>query len=496
MPITTKEYVLSVKLSSSSTESTKSRVVRSAIWSTNSKILSQGAGFLTTLVLARLLSRSDFGLMAMALSFMGLVDTFVDLGFLSAIIQAKEINRKQLSSCFWLLTLMALFFSVSGFMLAPYISEIYLDPNLSDIIKWLAPILLFSPWNIVCKGILSRDIRLDTLAKIELYAGVVKMMVTIFLAYIGMGVLALLIGYMVERVLQTIACAMTARWYPRFEYDKSCLRPFLDFGSKSTASSLLWYIFTKADVFVIGRILGAEVLGVYTIASQFPQTIARLVPTTWMRIAYPLFSKYQQRPELKQVVSRSSFFLNLVCFPIFLGMAAIAPDIVSMIFGQRWHEAIFPLQMLSIAAAFETATGILPSALNAIGRPGVNTVINLVVVIVFPGILYWGGQRWGIAGVLWVSVILHVFRYAVFMLISCQLLKLSVWGYFREQFVCLIIAVAMSGVVLVCSHNFIDWSIYLRVSLCIVIGAALYSALLYIFTKKRLVESFFFFKTL
>jgi O-antigen/teichoic acid export membrane protein len=434
--------------------------------------------------------------MAMALSFMGLVDTFVDLGFLSAIIQAKEINRKQLSSCFWLLTLMALFFSVSGFLLAPFISEIYLDPNLSGIIKWMVPILLFSPWNIVCKGILSRDIRLDTLAKIELYAGIVKMTVTIFLAYIGMGVSALLIGYMVERVLQTIACAMTAQWYPRFEYDKSCLRPFLDFGSKSTASSLLWYIFTKADVFVIGRILGAEVLGVYTIASQFPQTIARLVPTAWMRIAYPLFSKYQQTPELKQIVSKSSFLLNLLCLPLFLGMAAIAPDIINLVFGQRWHEAIFPLQMLSVAAAIETATGVLPSVLNAIGRPGVNTVINMVAVIVFPLSLYWGAQQWGMYGVLWVTVMLYAYRYAAFLLATCRLLKLSTWVYLKDQLGSVVYAISMFGVVLLCSNNIMAWNIYLRVSLCIVIGAVLYPALHFIFNKKRLVESFMYFKTL
>ena len=487
---------MSLNLSPSGVESTKTKVIRSAIWTTNSKLIAQGAGFLTTLVLARLLSRSDFGLMAMALSFMGLVDTFIDLGFLSAIIQAKEINRKQLSSCFWLLTLISLLFAICGFVSASYISAIFAEPNLSNLIKYLVPMLLFSPLNIVCKGILSRDIRLDILAKIELYAGIVKMLVTICLAYIGMGVVALVIGYVVERVLQTIACAMTARWYPRFEYDKACLWPFLNFGSKATASSLLWYIFTKADVFVIGRVLGAEVLGVYTIASHFPQTIARLVPNAWIRIAYPLFSKYQQTPELKQIVSRSSFLLNLVCLPLFLGMAAIAPDIINVIFGNRWQEAIFPMQMLCVAAAIQTATGVLPSVLNAIGRPGANTVINMVAVIVFPVTLYWGAQQWGMIGVLWVTVILYIYRYAAFLLTTCSLLKLSLWEYGKGHSASLIIAGAMFCVLRICSIYFIDLNIYLRISLGIIFGVALYSTLNFLFNKKRLMETIMFFKTL
>jgi O-antigen/teichoic acid export membrane protein len=483
-------------LSRSEITNIKTRIVRSAIWTTNSKIIAQGAGFISTLVLARLLNRSEFGLMAMALSFMGLIDTFIDFGFLSAIIQAKEITQRHLSSCFWILTLFSLILSICAFSLASYIGYFYDEPRIVDIIKYLVPILLFSPFNIVCKGVLSRDIRLDTVAKIELYSGVAKIIFTISLAYLGLGVFSLVIGYILEKVLHTILCGINSKWYPNIEYNNICVRSFFNFGVKSTLSSLLWFVMTKTDVFVIGRILGAEVLGVYTIASQFPQTIARLVPIVWMRIAYPLFSKFQQKPELNNIVTRSSYLLNVICFPLFLGIASIAPDLINMFFGQHWREAILPLQILSLVAAIEAAVGVLPSALNAIGRPGSNTIINFVVVIVYPFILYFAGERWQISGILWGMVIIQLLRYVIFVLVSCYLIKIDFYKYIIDQLFCLLCAVFMFIIVKFLSYKLLNLNIYFKSLICIFIGAVLYSSFMLIFNRKSILESFTFLNNL
>lgn len=433
--------------------------------------------------------------MAMAVTFMGLVDTFIDLGFLSAIIQAKQINRKQLSSCFWLLLGISIFVSCFAVYAAPYIANAFAEQKVADLVKYLAPILLFAPLNIVCKGILSRDLRLDILAKIELFAGVFKMITSISLALMGMGVFSLLIGYLLERGLLALASAYFAKWYPRFEYEKTAVRQFLSFGSKTTASSLLWYVYTKADIFVIGRVLGADVLGVYSIASQFPQTISRLVPATWNRIAYPLFAKYQQSPELKQILTKSSSLLSLVCLPIFFGLAALAPEVISLTFGPNWGEAVFPLQMLAIVAAIETATGLLPSVLNAIGRPGINMAINLFAVVLFPLAFLGSAHQWGLVGVLWVSIALYSYRYLVFLFITCRMLRLSVWTYAKGHLGSIFSTIIMFFAVIFLNHVVIDLNIYIRIGVSIVLGATLYTVAQLLLNRRIIMESVAFLKT-
>lgn len=467
-------------------ESTRGKVLRSTLWATNSKILSQIMGFVTTLIMARLLSLEDFGQMAMALIFMGLVDTFIDLGFLSAIIQAKEIHRRQLSSCFWLLLALSLAVTLVSLAGAPLIARAFDVDGVTKLVRCLAPLFLLAPLNIVCKGILSRDLRLDVLAKIEMYAGVSKMGLSILLAAIGCGVFSLVFGFVLERILLTIWVAFAAKWYPRFEYERESVGHFLSFGSKITASSLLWYLYTKADVFVIGRVLGVEILGVYTIASQFPQTIVRLVPSTWHRILCPLFARYQESPELKQIVTRSSSLLLLVSLPLFVGLAAISSDVIDVLFGARWHEAIFPMQMLSVVGAIETVTWTLVAALTAIGRPGINTLINLLAAIVFPAMFYIGAQHWGVEGVLWASIMVYLYRFIAFLLLTSRFLELRLWSYAKEHLGSIAAALIMFIGVVALNRGGADWNIYLRMTSCIVFGAASYLAVLYIVSRRQI----------
>lgn len=470
----------------STAESTRRKVLRSTLWTTQSKILSQALGFVTTLVLARLLDRDDFGLMAMALSFIGLVETIVDLGFLSAIIQAREIQRKQLSSCFWVLSALSLAVALVALVGAPWVSRAFAEAGVTGLVRWLTPLFLLAPLNIICKGILSRELRLDTLARIELYACIPKMALAVLLAAAGFGVYSLVLSYVLERVLQTLWCVIAARWYPRFEFDRNSVGHFLGFGSRVTASSLLWYIYTRADVFIIGRVLGADILGVYTIAAQFPQTIARLVPTTWQRVAYPIFALYQQSPELKQLVIQASSLLFLVCLPLFAGLAAIAPDIIFVMFGPRWFDAVFPLQMLSAVAAIETLTGTLPVVLNAIGRPGVNTLINVMAVVVFPAGYYLGAQYGGLEGVLWASIAVYLYRFLAFLILTCRFLELSLWSYARDHLGSFAAAFVMFFGVVFLHRSGGEWNIYLRLVSCIGFGVISYLALLFITSRQQI----------
>ncbi len=469
-------------------DETRAKILRSTFWTTKCKIVSQALGLVTTLILARLLAREDFGLMAMAIAFVGLIDTFIDIGFLSAIIQAKDIRRTQLSSCFWVLMAFSGILTLLTLLSASLIADAFGARRIESFIPWLAPLFLLSPFQIVGKGILSRELRIDALAKIELIASLSKMAVSIFLAMLGFGVLSLVISFIFERMLLTAGCVLRTRWTPRFEFEGSTLRHLFSFGSQVTVSSMLWYIYTKADVFVIGRILGTELLGAYTIAAQFPQTIARFVPSTWHRILYPLFARYQDSQELGRIVTHASSFLSLVSLPLFLGMAAVAPDIIDMLFGPGWQAAVFPLQMLSIAAAIETVTWVLTASLNAVGRPGVNTLINLVAVTFFPAAYYIGALQWGMAGVLWAYLAAFSYRFLAFLWSAKRSFRLSLSLYVKNHRGSLVASCAMMIVVIVLQSEVQQWNIIPRIATCISFGAVTYVSVLLLLSRDQIAQ--------
>jgi len=473
-----------------STATIKKRVLNSALWTTGAKLIGQGVTLVSTLVLARLLQKEDFGLMAMALTYTGLVDNFVDFGFLSAIIQAKELNAKQLNSCFWFLMVAVLLVSGVSVLGAQQIARLFAEPRLEMLVTVMALSLLFIPPQIISRGIFSRNLRLDTVARIELIAGLIRALITVMYAYSGSGVWSLVYGYMAEKVMLAISLPIIAKWSPRLEYEPDGVKRLLSFGANVTASSLLWYLFNKADVLIVGRLLGAGTLGVYSIALQVATSIYQFIYVAWNRIAYPLFSRYQQSDQLVSVFYKTSSLLAFFAFPACIGLAAIAPDVVTVLFGARWEAAAVPIQFISVVTAIRSISSLLPSLLNSIGQPGVNVKVNFYSFIIFSGMFYLAATWMGLTGVLWAWVILYPLRHMVLLIIACKLTQLTFREYMSWHLGTAVSAVIMFFTVELMGSMGADWNIYVRMSACIALGAIFYT-ILQTFISRKLTEVLF-----
>ncbi len=208
----------------------------------------------------------------------------------------------------------------------------------------MALAILCVPSQIVCKGILSRNIQIDLIVKLELIAGIIRSGISdIFCLFKGSRMESC-IWILFEKLALAITLPLYAKWYPRFHFDKQGIRQLLSFGMHTTTSGILWYFFNQADVFIIGRLLGARTLGIYTIALQFATGIYQFLSMTVNRVAYPLFSKYQQSQQLIMIFIKTSAFFAFFTFPMCIGLAAIAPDVVRILLGNSWKLATFPLQ--------------------------------------------------------------------------------------------------------------------------------------------------------
>lgn len=473
----------------------KQWIVRVVGWTGFSKIIGQIATFGTTLFLVRLLDKDDFGLFAMAVLYTLVIDNITDFGFQSAIIQRKEIDEDSLSSCFWLLFGVSLSTVALNQLFAPWIAGLFAEERLASIVRQISWIFLIIPLTVISSGILSWRLRLDVIAKAELGTGLLRCATSIVLALAGMGVLSLVYGYLAERVLLGLILTRAAHWRPRPRFVYKSVKPLITFGLSITAGRLLWLGYSKMDTFIVGRFLGVEVLGIYSIALQIAMAFSQFVSTAYYRVIFPLLSRSQDSPRFNEILLKSSVYLSIVALPMMVGMAVVAPDIVLVFLGDKWHDAIPALQVLSIVAATLTLSGLLPQAMNAVGRADISIWINFTSLIVFGIGFYLGAQWQGLTGVLIVWLVLAPLRYVANVSSACMLLKVPVTQYLIQHTGSFMATLIMLPVVMIAAETTGAWPAGSRLFLCVGIGASAYGALSFLLMRQPCLELFAMLKT-
>ncbi len=466
------------------------QMVRAVGWTGLAKIIGQIAMFATTLLLAHLLDKADLGLFAMAVLYAGIVDTVTDGGFQSAIIQRKDISADSLSSCFWLLTGVSLSVVAISQLVAPWIAAVFAEMRLAGVVRQISWIFLILPLTIVSSGILSRRFRLDVIAKAELGACLARCAISAALALAGMGIYSLIYGYLAERIIVGFALARVARWKPSLHFNYRNVSPLISFGLNVTTGRLLWLGYSKMDTFIIARFLGTEILGMYSVASQIALAFGQFVSAVYYRVIFPLLSKSQDSPNFKEILLASSVYLSIVSLPVMVGLAVVAPDIVSVFLGEKWQEASLVIRVLSIVAALQILSGLLPQAMNAIGRADISIWINLSSLIVFGVSFYLGAQWQGLNGILIVWLILGPLRSIANVSIACLLLQLPIVEYMRKHAGSFMATLIMLLAAMAVAEATGTWPAISRLVLSVSIGVLAYVAVSPLFLRRPWVELF------
>jgi O-antigen/teichoic acid export membrane protein len=469
----------------------KENVIHSVLWTSGVKGISQVTALVTTFILVRLITKNDFGLMAMAIVYMGLVDNVLDFGILTAIIQRKEIKTSTLSTCFWFLMVTSSFIFGLTFLAAPVIAAFFKSDQLSYIIMTLGIVFLCLPSQIIAQGVLARHLRLDLVAKAELAAAVMRFIVAIYLAVIGAGVWSLVFAYIVEKIVLAIVLPLLARWYPRWVYNFQEIKSLLVFGGNVTASRILWYVYNRLDFIIIGRLLGSDILGVYSIASQVARAFAQLTSTSVYRVLYPVFSSYQDNYlKLGKVFLKASMILASLTMPLFLGLCAVAPNLVPVLMGSKWLDAIYPVQVLSIVAALQVMMGLSSLILNAIGKPVLNVYFNIFSTVIMCIGFVLGSKWYGLYGVLLAWLILMPIRSLILFRITTKNINLSLLHYLMKYLRTLLPGLLMFALVVSINTLGLEWPQEGILGFQIVIGVTSYLLLQFVFCRDTFDEIF------
>ncbi len=335
-----------------STPGLKSRSIAAFGWSAVDAAGRQGIQFLVTLILARLLSPAEFGLLGMLSLFIALGGSIVDSGFGSALIQRKEITEADKSSVFFFNAAMGALMALTIAAAAPWIAGFYRQPILLPLTRVMALNLFIGSFGVVQLALLRRSLDFRTQCKASILAIVVSGVLAIWMAWRGYGVWSLAAQALVSTAASTALIWVFCPWKPIMRFRVDSLRSLFGYGSRLLASGLLSTFFDRIQLTVIGKAFSATELGFYTRAystQQFPVSLLSMVVN---RVTMPIFSKLSHvGGALRPVVRKAQISIMLPTLPMMFGLAVVARPLVLVLFGAKWLPCVPYLSVLSLAGA-------------------------------------------------------------------------------------------------------------------------------------------------
>jgi lipopolysaccharide exporter len=356
------------------------------------------------LVLARLLSPSDFGVVAMMAVVFGLADMLAQMGIADGIIQhPQSLSTAQLSTLFW--TNCAL--GAAAYLLIqlsiPLLVAVYREPALGRLVPIASIPIAITPLGIHIAAQLRKAFRFRLLAAVDVCKAATGAGIAIVAALLGWGVWALVAGQLSAAaigVLALLAIGWKERWLPRFTIDFASVRGILTFGAYYFGSNVVNYLNSRIDHLLIGSLLGARELGYYSIAFNLALQVAGRVNQVIGHVAFPVMATLRSdKAQLNRWYLKMLNILATVNAPILLGLAAVAPLFVPLVLGVKWQPAVPLLQVLSALVLLRSAGSAGGTLTYALGRAQVSFHWNLALLLVIPASVYLGARMGGTPGV-------------------------------------------------------------------------------------------------
>jgi len=368
-------------------------------WTGGVKWAAQALSWFVTLVMVRLLSPSDFGVMGMAMVYLGLVDLVNELGIISAIVQQSDLDRAQISRLGGLALLVGLALSLVSMALSSPVSAFFGEPAVEGILPVLSVMFVASALQVVPRAMLAKELRFRYLALVDGLESVIQSGINLGLAFLGLGYWALVVGAVTSR-LATTGAVMVGRPHPL-----ALPRPFrsiassVTFGWHIVVSRVAWYVYSNADFAITGRVLGKSALGTYTLGWTIATIPVERVSALIGRVTPAVFARAQHDPAALQRYFRClTEGIALISFPLSAGLAILADDFVLIALGERWRPAVMPLRLLACYGGFRSITTLPSQVLVATGHTRRNMHFNLLAAFFLP-MLFLIGSRWGTGGV-------------------------------------------------------------------------------------------------
>ncbi len=360
--------------------SLKAAVIASLFWKFLERIGTQGVQFVVAIVLARLLSPADFGLIALVTVFIAIANVFVQSGLNTALIQKKQIDNLDFSTVFYSCLGLASAIYLLLFFLAPFIGEFYGNQaKLVPVVRVLGLMLVLGALSSVQEAYVARNMMFKKLFYRSVGAIVPAGVLGIIFAYLGFGIWALVVQQLTNSFLMCLIMWLTVKWRPEFSFSVVRWKSLFSFGWKLLCSALLDTCYQNMRNLVIGKMFSPTALGYFNRGDQFPYLVVNNLNASIQSVMLPSLSSVQDdRPRLKSMARRAIVTSSFLVLPMMAGLAAIAKPLTLIVLGEKWLPAVPFIQICCFSYAFWPVHTTNLSAINAVGRSDVFLKLEII----------------------------------------------------------------------------------------------------------------------
>lgn len=357
-------------------------------WNIINQIASQATTFLIGIILMNLLEPEEFGLIAMATVFSGLLELFSKFGLGASLIQSPKIGDKDIDTVFWSSAVIGVILAISMIGLSWPIAMMYKEPDLVSIIQVLSLSFLFLPVATTPSSLLQKDLRFKEIFYVNIIAVIFSSILAIILAYQGFGVWSLVYHRLSATFVRSIGMWIIAKFKPGFLFSKEHLRKHLKFGLPFLGSKTFIYLIGTADNFIIGYFLGSRQLGLYSRAYALSSIPARRLGLMLSTVLFPSFAQLRNDKEhLVRMFKKLNDTLLFFVSPLMLILSLGAEPIILIISNEEWLPSAYLLEYLSFVAITKVSAQVFHNLLISQGKSDldfkINSITGLGLVTVF-----------------------------------------------------------------------------------------------------------------
>ena len=395
-------------------KSLKQKAASGMVWTALQKYSQMFIQFISGIILARLLTPFDYGCIGMLSIFMVLAETFIDGGFGSALIQKKRPTQVDYSTVFWWNLAMAFLMYFVLYISAPAISRFYKIPLLCDVLRVEGLVLFIYSLNIIQRNQLKKKLNFKLLSIISISTSVLALCVTVYMAYKGMGVWALVAQNLIVAAIPSLVFWFYVKWRPKWVFSWHSFKELFGFGFYMFLTHFVNRFGQQFQGLLIGKVYNPSTMGYYSKAQGVEKLASNSISQVMTQVTYPLYAEVQDdKTKMQNMVRRLTMTLSYVTFPLLFILLLCARPISGLLYSDKWLQSVPYFQILCIAGLAYCLQSVNLQTISAIGKSRTMFVWTLVKRFIGIGFVVGGLVLWGMKGLL-VGVVLNTwFSYFV-----------------------------------------------------------------------------------
>lgn len=465
-------------------ESLKQKTAKGVLWSSVEQFSVQIIQFVLGLIMARILSPHDYGLVGMILVFTSIAQTFVDSGFSNALIRKQNKTEVDYSTAFYFNVIVGLVAYFILFFLSPFIARFYNEPLLELLTKAISINVFINSLGIVQRARYSIKVDFKTQAKATTTSVLISGIIGLWMAYSGYGVWAIVWQSVIRNGLNVLLLWIFAKWLPQLQFSWQSFREMWSFGYKLLLSGLIDRIYGNIYQLIIGKVFSAQDLGNYTRAHQFASFPSSNINGIISRVTYPILSSIQDDDARLERVYRKYLRLSaFVVFPLMVGLSALAEPLIIYILTEKWRASIILLQIICFNMMWFPIHAINLNLLQVKGRSDLFLKLEIIKKIIGVTILCITVPI-GLVAMCIGGIFTSIFCLVVNTHYTGKLVNVGFWLQMRDLLPTLLLSLAM-GVVVLLSVWFIPSNL-LKLIVGVVVGVVFYILVARLFKMEEL----------